>query len=169
MGKKNFVILFFVLLVLTFFPLDSYAESKLSPIRETSITIQTSIFSRHWSNNYRYNNHHQLLGLEYHKSRKKFFGVVYFKNSFNQPCYYFYIGKRYYLKSLVPQISVYSKITSGIVHGYDDENGKYDGSLNKLKTFPAIVPGLELEYKIFTVSLIIYASAGFMVTSGMKF
>ena len=167
MGKKYIVVLLFVPTIFLFFPLEVYAETKLNP-NETSFSIQTSIFSRHWDNNYRYNNNHQLLGLEY-QDNKIMLGMAFFYNYFNQTCYYFYMGKKYYLKYLAPQIPVYSKITTGIVHGYDDEDGKYDGSLNKIKTFPAIVPGFEIEYKIFTVGLIIYASAGFMITSGIKF
>lgn len=168
-GKKIIYILLFVLLFFVVFPIASYAESYSNQITDTSITIQTSIYSRHWNNNNRYNNNQNLFGLEYQRLNKKILGIALFQNSFNQSCYYVYTGKKYHLRNIAPEFKVYGKLTTGIVHGYDDENGRYEGSLNELKTFPAIVPGIELEYKAFTVSLIIYSNAGYMFTSGIKF
>ncbi|MFO7819144.1 MAG: hypothetical protein R6V17_02800 [Halanaerobacter sp.] len=61
------------------------------------------------------------------------------------------------------------KVTYSIVHGYDDENGKYSGIINQLGTFPTILPTIGFNYKHLVVELVPLANEGFMITSGVRF
>ena len=172
MGRSIHFILTIVviLLISVFYTPNICAKPQLSQHREGYFFLQRSVFSRHWKDNYRYNNKQELLGLEYQLTDSKLIGLTKFKNSFNQSCWYSYIGRSYLLWDISSQTKVYGKMTVGFISGYDDENGRYNGIYNRLKTFPVIVPGFELEYKkIFIFDLVFYASSGFMITTGVKF
>lgn len=129
--------------------------------------IQTDVITQHWESQF-YNEDPSLLVLEYHKNDDKLYGLATFENSFYQPSWYLYGGKTY---SIYHQhdFRLRWKVTYGIVHGYDDENGKYGGFINQLGTFPAILPTLGFNYKHLVVELIPLANEGFMLTSGLRF
>ena len=167
MYNKPHYLIIIILLTIIFFPVFKISAGEIET-NEKNYFIQTSLYSRHWSNNSRHNNDQNLIGLEYHFSDSSLLGLALFNNSFSQPCFYIYKGKSYIWREF-NQFKLKKKITYGLIHGYDDENGKYDGFLNKIKTFPAIVPGIGIEYREMELVVAPFASAGFIITLGIKF
>ena len=164
--KINYLVI--IILFFLFFIPNLHINASEVKNKENHFFLQTSFYSRHWSNNARHNNDQELIGLEYHLTDSSLYGLALFNNSFSQPCFYIYTGKTYSWKQY-HQFKLTKKITFGIIHGYDDENGKYDGFLNKVGTFPAIVPGIGIEYKGIELDIAPFASAGFIINMGVKF
>ncbi|MGM0502693.1 MAG: hypothetical protein ACQERJ_09190, partial [Bacillota bacterium] len=128
--------------------------------------IQTDLQTNHWNGNY--NNNPNLIAAEYHVPDSHFYGIAHFKNSFSQSSWYFYSGQTYNLYQL-QDIQLHCKLTYGIVHGYNDEDGEYDGFINRLNTFPVILPSIGMNYNNFIIELIPLANSGFAVISGVRF
>ncbi|WP_018248399.1 hypothetical protein [Orenia marismortui] len=154
-------------LIISFITTSTFAK-ETDPTEYGHFYLQTDIITQHWGSNDFYNNDPNLVSLEYHLSNSKFYGFASFENSFYQPSWYIYTGKTYQLYKK-GDLKIRWKITAGIAHGYDDEDGKYNGFINKLKTFPAIMPTIGFEYKHFGIDLIPLSIEGFMFTSGIRF
>lgn len=131
--------------------------------------LQTSSMTYHWNQNPDRNNDQGLLGLEYHSSSKKrLYGVAHFQNSYFQPTWYLYTGRSYDFKE-ISNFKLYGKVTYGIISGYDDENGKYSAYMNRLGTFPAVLPSFGMEYKDYALEVSLFGIAGYIVNFGVKF
>jgi len=130
--------------------------------------LQTSFYTHHYSQKDYQNNQQQLFGFERHYSDNKLNGISFFKNSYNQSTIYIYKGKSYFLAKF-GNTEITAKLTYGIVHGYDDENGKYNTWMHEMKTFPAIVFGLGLRRKPYRLEIIPFADAGIIITGGLEF
>ena len=93
-------------------------------------------------------------------------GGAFFQNSFGQPSEYLYVGKMYW----VPRTSetVYAKVTGGLIYGYKDE---YQDQipLNKYGVAPAILPAIGFQARTLGGELVVFGTAGAMVTLGFKF
>jgi hypothetical protein len=122
----------------------------------------------HWNHNPERNNKQELIGLEYHKTSSKIYGLVHFQNSYFQPTWYLYTGKLYSFKE-ISDFNLYGKLTYGIISGYDDENGRHSAYMNRLGTFPAILPTFGIGYKEFIFEVSLFGNAGYIANMGMKF
>jgi hypothetical protein len=162
--KTKFILVILILLFIT--PLSYAQQSNLTEYGNFS--LETSVLTRHWSGNSTYNNQPGLFVLEYHLPNSKLYGLASFENSFYQPSWYLYTGKTYQLYQ-AHDFKFRWKVTAGIVHGYDDENGKYGGFINQLGTFPAIMPTIGFNYKHVVVDLLPLANEGFLIAAGLRF
>ena len=143
-------------------------SQKSAPKIKGNLSLQTDIITQHWESRF-YNEEPNLIALEYYNKKKdKFYGISYFRNSFYQSSWYLYTGFIYPLYQK-QKFSLRAKITYGIVHGYEEEDGKYTGFINRLGTFPAILPTIGINYNNFIIELIPLANEGFMFTTGIRF
>ncbi|MBM7623264.1 hypothetical protein [Sporohalobacter salinus] len=132
------------------------------------LSLRTSLLTHHWNNNSDYNNSQELIGLEYHSPNSNLYGLIHFKNSYSQPCWYIYTGKSYNLKQ-ISYFKIYWKLTYGIITGYDDEDGRYNSYLNRIGTFPVIIPSICIKYDKLSLEASLLANAGFIITTGIQF
>jgi hypothetical protein len=130
--------------------------------------LQTSFFTHHYSEKDYQNNQQQLIGLERHYSNNDLDGIAFFENTYEQPTIYVYLGTNYSLFSL-GKTEITAKFTYGIVHGYDDEDGKYDTWMHEMTTFPGLVFSFGLRRDPFRIDLIPFADAGIIITGGIEF
>jgi len=130
--------------------------------------LQTSLYTHHYSNKDYQNNQQQLLGIERHYSNNDLDGLAYFKNTYDQDTIYIYRGTNYYLFSL-GRTEFTAKFTYGIIHGYDDENGKYDTWMHERGTFPGAVFGFGIRRKPLRIDVLPFADAGIIITGGIEF
>lgn len=152
-----------VLVIIMMFIVNPPAASKLK-----NYYLQTSFYTHHYSQKNYQNNQQQLLGFERHYSNNKLNGISFFKNSYNQSTIYIYGGENYFLTNF-KNTEITAKLTYGIVHGYDDENGKYNTWMHEMGTFPAIVLALGLRREPYRLEIIPFADAGIIITGGIEF
>jgi hypothetical protein len=128
--------------------------------------FQTSLVTKHFEEKPDHNNQQNLLNLERYWERGLLAGGAFFRNSFDQPTQYYYVGKRY----TVPHTreTLYAKITAGLLYGYKDE---YQDQIpfNGYGIAPAILPALGLQGKTFGGELVMFGTAGAMLTFGFRF
>lgn len=130
--------------------------------------IQTSLFTNHYHDGTYQNNNQNLLGMERHYKNNRIDGLAFFKNTYSQNTWYIYWGKNYLVRKF-NSFSITAKFTYGIVHGYDDENGKYNTWMHDMETFPGIVFSLGLKKGPFRIDMIPFADAGIIITGGVEF
>lgn len=142
--------------------------SSLQAAELENYFFQTSLLTFHYSNKDYQNNNQNLISFERHYSDQSLMGIAFFKNTYNQNTFYFYRGENYNLveKGLW---TLTGKLTYGIIHGYDDENGKYDTWMHKMESFPAVIFGLGLKKDSFHIDILPFANAGVIITSGIEF
>lgn len=130
--------------------------------------FQTNILTFHYSDKDYQNNSQQLISFERHYNNQSLNGIAFFKNTYDQNTIYVYKGKNYtFFKK--GDWALTGKFSYGIVHGYDDENGKYDTWMHEMETFPAIVFGLGLKKNNFRIDILPFADAGIIITTGIEF
>ena len=152
----------FILIIILFLPF------KLNAAEVENYFLQTSFYTFHYSQKDYQNNHQQLIGLERHYTDKSLNGIAFFENTYAQNTIYVYKGKNYeFFKMGGWQIT--GKFTYGIVHGYDDEDGKYNTWMHDMETFPGIVFGVGFRKKPFRVDILPFADAGIIITGGVEF
>jgi hypothetical protein len=127
--------------------------------------IQTSLYTKHWSENPDHNNKQKLIGPELVFANDFLVGFAYFKNSFGQPSEYLYIGKTW---PLFHSNYFYFKLTGGLLHGYKEP---YEDKipLNGLGVAPAILPSFGVRYKKVMMELQIAGTSAITVTAGLRF
>jgi len=127
--------------------------------------FQTSLYTRHWSDDPDHVNRSNLLNLEFETTQKWIYGFAYFDNSFGQPSEYLYTG---YSWRLFDKDWAYVKLTGGILHGYKEP---YEDKipLNSLGFAPAIIPTLGFRYKRAFTEIQILGAAAITVTAGFSF
>lgn len=130
--------------------------------------LQTNFYTHHYSQKDYQNNQQQLIGFERHYSNNELNGISFFKNTYGQSTIYVYGGRNYSISKL-GKIELTAKFTYGIVHGYDDENGKYDTWMHEMETFPAFVFAVGLRSKPYRLDIIAFADAGIIITGGVEF
>jgi hypothetical protein len=127
--------------------------------------IQTSLYTHHWSSDPDHTNHQKLIGPELVFKNDFLVGLAIFRNSFDQPSQYLYIGKTW---PLFHSDYFYFKLTGGLLHGY-----KYPFEdkipLNGLGVAPAILPSFGVRYKHLMMELQIAGTAAITVTAGLRF
>ncbi|WP_213878251.1 sn-glycerol-3-phosphate transporter [Pseudomonas sp. dw_358] len=126
--------------------------------------LQTSAATQHFSNNARYNNRQDLIGLERNRSDRIIFGAATFRNSFSQRSHYAYAGKRFDADTL----PIYAKVSGGLVHGY---RGDYRDKLplNRFGVAPVIIPAVGANLGPIGIEWVLLGMAATMVNVGVKF
>ncbi|MGC1329894.1 MAG: sn-glycerol-3-phosphate transporter [Pseudomonas sp.] len=126
--------------------------------------LQASVFTRHFANNARYNNHQNLVGLERDFASGVIAGAATFSNSFSQRSWYAYAGKRFDLADS----PFYYKLSAGLIHGY---KGKYRDKLplNQFGLAPAIIPGVGAHWGPVAGEVVLLGLAATMVNVGLRF
>ncbi|MFW5736743.1 MAG: hypothetical protein ACOCXB_05265 [Halanaerobium sp.] len=150
-------------LLLIIFPVTAIEAAELE-----NYYLQTSFHTHHYSNKDYQNNQQQLIGFERHYSNNDLDGLAFFNNTYEQDTIYLYWGTNYNLFS-IGRTEITAKFTYGIVHGYDDENGKYDTWMHEMETFPGVVFSFGLRRRPFRLEIVPFADAGIIVTGGVEF
>ncbi|MGO2390869.1 MAG: hypothetical protein ACTH69_02105 [Halomonas sp.] len=150
-------------------PAAAFSLPDWPPALEWDHTLaQTSLYTRHFSPDPEHNNHQNLISIELHNPDRWLAGAAWFKNSYEQPTWYFYAGREFPVWQFSQGLNVRAKITGGLLHGY---KGEYRDKipLNHLEVAPAVLPSIGMQWGRFESDLIIFGTAGMMVTAGVRF
>ena len=127
--------------------------------------IQTSVYTDHFDTEQAHTNNQKLIGIEWWAPGNWLLGAASFRNSFDQPSQYVYMGKLWRPWDSLPLVHV--KLTWGILHGYKGEY-KDKVPLNSDSGYaPLLLPSIGLSGKRFTTDLVIFGTAGALVTVGV--
>lgn len=126
--------------------------------------LQTSVYTRHWSDDPDHNNHQDLIGLERNRADGMVFGGATFRNSFSQRSNYVYAGKRFDWEGT----PFYAKVTGGALQGY---HGKYRDKipLNRYGVAPAIIPSFGARLGPVGTELVVLGNSAAMINVGVGF
>lgn len=142
------------------------AEGELRPEPyQSRWLIQTSLYTDHFSTEQQHTNHQKLIGLEWWAADNWILGAASFRNSFDQPSQYLYIGKLW--RPLDNYPVAHLKLTWGILHGY---KGQYKDKVpfnSDNGIAPLLLPSIGLSGKRFTTDLVFFGTAGLLVTVGV--
>jgi hypothetical protein len=129
-------------------------------------TFQTSVATRHFHPSSTQNNHQDLLNLEWNYKDNLIVGGAWFRNTFEQPTKLVYWGAKFHPLDAVP--NGYVKVVAGLIHGY---KGEYRDKIpfNGSGTAPVILPAVGYCYQRVCSELIVFGTAGAMLTAGVKF
>lgn len=127
--------------------------------------IQTSFYTHHWDEDPDHTNHQKLIGPELVFKNDYLVGFAYFRNSFDQPSEFLYIGKTW---PLFHSKYFYFKLVGGLLHGYKEP---YEDKipLNGLGVAPAILPSFGVRYKHVMMEVQIAGTAAITITGGLRF
>ncbi|RFA25391.1 hypothetical protein CAI21_19195 [Alkalilimnicola ehrlichii] len=130
--------------------------------------LQTSIWTTHFSPDPEHNNTQNLISLEVHNPDRWLAGVSWFKNSFDQPTWYFYVGHEFPLWRSEQDLEVRAKLSAGFIRGY---KGEYQNKIpfNDFGVAPAALPSIGVRWRAVEADVIVFGVAGMMVTAGMRF
>ncbi|RUR27738.1 hypothetical protein [Vreelandella nanhaiensis] len=129
--------------------------------------VQISLLTRHFDPQPEHNNHQRLLGIELHNPDHWLAGAARFKNSYEQPTWYVYAGREFPLWQLNEDANVRAKLTGGLLRGYKDEY-RDKIPLNHLEVAPALLPSIGVQWERLESDLIIFGTAGMMLTAGLR-
>lgn len=129
-------------------------------------SFQTSVATRHFHPSPTHNNHQNLLNLEWNYKDNLLVGGAWFRNSYRQPTKLVYWGAKFHPLDSVPD--AYVKVVAGLIHGY---KGEYRDKIpfNGSGTAPVVLPAVGYCYKRACSELIVFGTAGAMLTAGVKF
>jgi hypothetical protein len=127
--------------------------------------IQTSLYTKHWDSDPEHTNHQKLIGPELVFENDYLVGLAIFRNSFDQPSQFLYIGKTW---RLFRSEYFYFKLVGGLLHGYK-EPFEDKIPLNGLGVAPAILPSFGIRYKRVMVEAQIAGTAAITITGGLRF
>lgn len=131
-----------------------------------AIFVQTSLWTMHFNPSEDHTNNQRMIGVELNKVSGWIFGLAIFRNSFDQPSEYLYAGYQWTLPK-TRQLA-YFKLSGGLLHGY---TGEHQDAIpfNSTGIAPAILPTFGVKYKRFQSELILFGTAGMMLTVGVNF
>ncbi len=131
-----------------------------------SILVQTSLYTLHFDPDEDHTNNQRLLALELDKASGWVFGFAFFQNSFDQPSQYLFGGYSWTLPKT--RDMAYFKLTGGLLHGY---TGEHQDAIpfNSSGIAPAILPSFGIKYKWVSSELMIFGTAGLMLSIGVNF
>ncbi|WP_236645280.1 hypothetical protein [Aidingimonas lacisalsi] len=130
--------------------------------------VQTSLYTEHFDPDPEHTEDQNLIGIELRNPDEWLAGTAWFKNSFDQPSWYFYGGKRFSLWQPSDDFELHAKLTAGLLRGYDgDKEDKIP--LNDLGIAPAILPGIGARWGPVETDLLVFGGAGLMMTAGIRF
>ncbi|HUF19744.1 MAG TPA: sn-glycerol-3-phosphate transporter [Burkholderiales bacterium] len=119
----------------------------------------------HYRHDPRHNNYPWLMGLEYESRNNWLGGAAYFRNSFDQPSNYLYLGKRWF-PDFLPE-NVYVKVTGGILLGYKEPYENKVPLNNRKGIAPGVLPAIGYQFKRASIQLVPLGAAGLMLTLGV--
>jgi hypothetical protein len=144
------------------------AWSAPEPWRTDRFYLQTSVYTVHFNPSPDHVNQQYLVDLEWRFDKfwaggQWLAGAAIFKNSFGQPSQYLYGG--WQVRPFVEAQPLYFKITAGVLHGYKPP---YDDKIpfNDSGVAPAILPSVGYCYSRYCSELILFGTAGAMLTVG---
>lgn len=131
------------------------------------VLVQAGLYTTHFSDDPDHTNDQRLFGLELHNPDRWFVGGARFRNSFSQTSHYLYAGRELPLWR-TDDVTLRAKLTAGLLHGY---HGEYRDKIpfNQLGVAPAILPTVGIQWHRFESDLIVFGTAGMMVTAGVRF
>jgi len=134
------------------------------PWRTDRFYLETSVYTKHFSSDPNHDNHQNLILFEWNITEQWLFGASVFDNSFGQSSQYVYGGYRFRPFEKAQQL--YFKVSAGIVHGY---SGEYQNKipLNSSGFAPVIVPSVGYCINRFCSELVIFGTAGALITVGV--
>lgn len=148
---------------------SAFSISDWPPSLELDHTlVQTSLLTRHFDPQPEHNNQQNLIGLELHNPDRWLAGAAWFNNSYDQPTWYVYAGRELPLWQFSQEFHVRAKLTGGLLHGYKDEY-RDKIPLNHLEVAPVLLPSIGVRWKRVESDLIVFGTAGMMVTAGVRF
>ena len=157
---------------LLLFSAHIYAEEDTVPEADESSGwkisgwgIQTSLYTKHWDSEPDHTNHQKLIGPELFFENNYLVGLAIFRNSFDQPSQFLYIGKTW---RLFRTDWLYFKLVGGLLHGYKEP---YEDKIpfNGLGVAPAILPSFGIRYKHVMLEAQIAGTAAITITGGLRF
>ena len=127
--------------------------------------IQTSLYTKHWDADPDHTNHQKLIGPELVFENNYLVGLAIFRNSFDQPSQFLYIGKTW---RLFRTDWFYFKLVGGLLHGYKEP---FEDKIpfNGLGVAPAILPSFGIRYKRVMLEAQIAGTAAITITGGLRF
>ena len=105
-----------------------------------------------------------LTGLEWEpRGSRVDYGTVFFRNSFDQPSVYAYVGKRWFRND--DEQGLYLNLTGGPLYGY---RGQYEDKVpfNYHGLAWAIIPGIGYQYRAVNAQLVFLGTAALLFTFG---
>ena len=126
--------------------------------------IQTSVYADHFNTSTPHEKRLNLVGVEWWASGNWLMGAAAFRNSFDQPSQYVYIGKLWRPWDSLPLVHV--KLTGGLLHGYKDQYKDRVPLNNESHIAPLILPSIGLSGNRFTTDLVFFGQ-GALVTVGV--
>jgi hypothetical protein len=129
-----------------------------------TLGLQLGPYVHHWDSDPEHDNTPDLVGLEYMAPTQWLGGASFLRNSFGQPTEYYYVGKRWDLDALNPNL--YIKVTAGALLGY---TGRYEDKIpfNHNGVAFAVVPAVGYQIDRFNAQVALLGTAGVMFTIGV--
>ncbi|GHE22120.1 hypothetical protein [Halomonas urumqiensis] len=130
--------------------------------------VQTSLVTQHFSSDPEHTEDQRLLSIELHNPERWLVGAAWFRNSFDQPSWYWYAGREFPFWRPSGDITFRAKLTAGLLRGYD---GDYRDKIpfNHLGVAPAALPSVGVRWGRMESDLIVFGTAGAMITVGLRF
>ncbi|GHC15196.1 hypothetical protein [Aidingimonas halophila] len=161
--KQSIVVMF--TLLISGFSVSSTAYPKLEV---DHWLFQTSLYTKHFDSDPEHTESQNLISAEARNPDEWLAGAAWFKNSFDQPSWYFYGGRRFSLWEPSDSVEVHAKLTAGLLRGYDGDK-KDKIPFNDLGVAPAVLPSIGARLGPVETDLLLFGNAGLMVTAGLRF
>lgn len=151
------------------------AEEEASWLKLERTTIYTSLYTHHFNdrsdrpNGPEYNNDQNLIGIEFHNPYRWLVGTTWFKNSYDEPSWYFYGGYEFLLAKPFDNTEFYAKLTGGILHGYDGDDSRDAIPVNYNDTGPAFLPSVGARVGPVQADVTLFGTSGLLFTGGVSF
>jgi hypothetical protein len=152
-----------VCIMLTLIPLAvAYADE---PKNHGRLMFQLGPYAHHFGYDPEHNNYPWMLGLEWESRNNWLAGAAYFRNSFNQPSRYIYVGKQWF-PDFLPE-NVYLKLTAGILLGYKEPYEETIPFNHRKGIAPGVLPAIGYQFERANIQLVPFADAGLILTFGI--
>ncbi|MEO8755573.1 MAG: hypothetical protein ABI624_23155 [Casimicrobiaceae bacterium] len=134
------------------------------PWRTDRWYLETSLYSHHYSYDPAHDDHQNLILVEYNFTENWLAGASVFNNSFGQSSQFVYGGYR--VRPFENLQQLYFKVGVGVLHGY---SGEFQNKipLNSSGFAPGIVPSMGYCINRFCSELILFGTAGFLISAGV--
>ncbi|PXX95038.1 hypothetical protein CR157_19290 [Halomonas sp. LBP4] len=132
------------------------------------VLVQTSLYTDHFSSDPEHTNQQKLASVELHNPQRWLVGAAGFKNSFDQDSLYLYVGREFPFWEPAESVTFRTKLTAGALHGY---RGEYRDKIpfNRYEIAPAALPSVGVQWGRVESDLIVFGTAGLLVTAGVRF
>ena len=141
------------------------ADATQNEPQQNRWLIQTSLYTNHFGTDEPKTKHQKLIGIERWSPDNWIIGASAFRNSFDQASQYVYVGKLW--RPLENYPIVHLKLTGGILHGYKPPHEDKIPLNTENGWAIAVLPSIGLSGKRFVTDLVIFGTAGALVTIGV--